>query len=332
MATNVNNAFSEFLSTIVNLDSEVSRKARSSRDWLKGQIQSIQRKNNNFPLLYSEMDMFYGSFARRTKIRELDDVDMIVCLKALGATYIDNGGELTITVPEGIALRRLCHDGTNSLNSRKVINQFVNALSDIPQYSNSDLGRNGSAAVLNLTSYPWSFDIVPSFFSEPERDGRTYYVIPDGNGYWMKTDPRIDQARVAKINQDHDGNVLNVIRIIKFWNRRTTMPSIPSYLLECIVLNYYESQSSKALQFVDMELVSLLNYISSAVYGSVFDPKGIQGDINKLSFDTQLQISSRAATDLQKANAARKAENDGDHKESIRFWGQVFGPSFPTYG
>jgi hypothetical protein len=332
MATTVNNAFAEFLADTVNLDPSVSKQARSSRDWLVEQITALPAKSRDFPQLYSEIDMYYGSFARRTKIRELDDVDMIVGLLALGTTYIDNGGVLTLTVPEGVALRALCFEGTNSLNSRKVINRFVAALADVPQYKKSELGRNGSAAVLNLTSYPWSFDIVPGFFTSPEWDNRSYYVIPDGNGYWMKTDPRVDQSRIAKINQSHSGNVLNTVRLIKFWNRRPTMPSMPSYLLECIVLNHYEPGFNQASQFVDLEVGPLLSHVANAVLRQVDDPKGIQGDINSLTWDARLQISSRASSDSSKAYAASRAETGGDHKESIRLWGEIFGPSFPSYG
>jgi len=196
MATTVVAAFDEFLAEHVNLEPGVTTLARASRDWLLGQIQILPSKHNDFPILYSDVDIHYGSFARRTKIRELDDLDIIIGISALGTTYLNYGNTIQLTVPYGIALRGLCHDGTNLLNSRRVINKFVNHLSEVPQYAKSEIKRNGSAAVLNLTSYTWNFDIVPGFFTAPEFDGRTYYIIPDGNGHWMKTDPRIDQKRI----------------------------------------------------------------------------------------------------------------------------------------
>lgn len=331
MASTVIMAFNEFLSEIVNLDLDVSKQARSSRDWLVSQIHAIPNKNSEFPPLYPERDMFYGSFARRTKIRELDDLDMIICLKALGTTYSEIGKTVYLNVPEGVLLRGLCHEDSDLLNSRKVINRFVNALKGIPQYEKSELGRNGSAAVLNLKSYMWSFDIVPGFFTTPEADGRTFYIIPDGNGHWMKTDPRVDQEKVTSVNQKHSGNVLNVIRTIKYWNRRSTMPSMRPYLVECILLKYYDSKSTVASQFVDLELVDVFNHIASAVRESIYDPKNIQGDINNLSLNDRRLISSRATSDATKASNARNAERQENHKESIRLWRQIFGSQFPEY-
>ena len=74
----------------VNLDSNRTTTARSSRNWLIDQINSIASKEEDFPILYSEKNIFFGSFARNTKIRELDDIDLMICLSADGATYSEN--------------------------------------------------------------------------------------------------------------------------------------------------------------------------------------------------------------------------------------------------
>lgn len=330
--TTVNTAFSYFLKNIVNLDAETTQTARASRDWLFQQIHAMPGKHADFPLLYTDVDTPYGSFARRTKIRELDDIDLIVGVNAVGSVYSQSGDSISIYVADGTRLRELCFDGTNSLNSRKVINRFIKYLDEVPQYSKAESGRNGSAAVLNLSSYTWSFDIVPGFFTKPEWDGRTYYLIPDGNGYWMKTDPRIDQARVSAINQQHNGNVLNVVRILKYWQRRPIMPTARSYLFECILLGYYEAKLTPASAYVDLEISAALSHVASAILGGVNDPKGIQGNINHLSWEDRVMISNRASEDATKAASARKAEQDGDHKESIRLWGEIFGYAFPSYG
>lgn len=68
MATTVMQAFNEFLNEIVNVDSDVSKTARSSRDWLLGQISKFKEKEDTFPKLYSGIDIHFGSFARKTKI------------------------------------------------------------------------------------------------------------------------------------------------------------------------------------------------------------------------------------------------------------------------
>ena len=331
MATRVNEAFRVFMANEVNLDPSETNRARSSRDWLVSQIHSIAQYSDDFPNLYSEKDIFFGSFARRTKIRKLDDVDLMIGIGGDGTTYRDLGNQLELTVPENIALRGLCHDGTNRLNSRKVINRFVAELAQVPQYQKAELGRNGSAAILNLTSYPWSFDVVPAFFTSPTYDGRDYYVIPDGRGHWMKTDPRIDQRRVTEINQQNGGNALGLVRLAKFWNARATAPSMQSYLLECIVLSYCQLADAVLSGHLSSDFPPLLRYISTSIRGGVLDPKNIQGDINTLDYFVRESISTRAAADADKAAVAVMFEASGNHQEAIRQWGEILGPSFPSY-
>jgi len=332
MPQTVNAAFAAFLADTVNLDPDRTESARSSRDWLYGQIASFAT-DTTFPRLWREFNISYGSFARKTKIRPLDDIDMMIGLHAQGASYFDSGfGPITLTVASDSNLTAFCDDNSYNLNSIKVINKFIKKCEGVPQYSKAEVKRNGSAAVLNLKSYDWSFDIVPCFMTVVESNGRNYYLIPDGSGNWKKTDPRIDRQRVKDINSERDGNVLNALRIIKYWNRRPTMPSMSSYLLETMILDYYAGYTVSATQYVDLEIPNLLAYISSAVYSQVNDPKGIQGDINDLSFDDRNKISARATSDKQKADQARQFEDDGDHKASIQKWGEIFGSEFPTYG
>jgi hypothetical protein len=333
MAQTVNAAFDEFLAQKVNLDPEKTKKARGSRDWLFGQI-ALFPNDAAFPLLWAEYNIHYGSFARRTKKRPLDDIDLMVGLHAQGASYLsDAAGVISVTINPATNLKAFCNDYTNTLNSRKVINRFIGKCADVPQYEKAEIKRNGSAAVLALKSYDWHFDIVPCFMTVVESwNGRNYYLIPDGLGNWKKTDPRIDRDRAQTLNQTHDGHVLDVVRVVKYWNKRPTMPSMCSYLLETIIFDYYGDQSVVASKYVDVEIPKVLTSIATSVLSQVNDPKGIQGNINNLSWDDRNKISERARVDQQRAVDARRLESEGDHKGSIQKWGEIFGSEFPAYG
>lgn len=332
MATTVNGAFNDFLKSTVNLDSGVTSNARSSRDWLVSQIDKFDSKAG-FPTLYNDIDIYFGSFARRTKIRELDDIDIIIGLSAQGGTYYeDPWGKIEITVPDSATnLVSLCHDLTRNVNSRKVINKFVSELKNVSQYKKADIKRNHEAATLELQTYPWTFDIVPSFFTKADSLGRTFYLIPDGNGNWKKTDPRIDRDNISRINQKHSGKILNIVRIIKYWNKNAAMPTIGSYLLECILLSYYDTKLTIS-DYIDFEVRDFFDHLSSAIYGQVNDPKNIQGNLNNLTFEQQQKISVKASSDHVKAKEAINLEtNDADQKSAINKWGEIFGESFPGY-
>lgn len=328
MALNVNNAFAEFLRDTINLDPDQTKDARKSRDWLCEQIDALPNRYDNFPLLVCDYHLHYGSFARKTKIRPLDDIDLIIGLHAEGSTYLDYGDRVEVTVsPYAQRLTGLCHEGTNLINSKKVLNRFKAGLSKIHQYKSAEIKYTQQAAVLNLSSYDWSFDIVPCFMTAEDSWGRTCYLIPDGKGHWMKTDPRIDKALTTSVNQQHNGHVLNVLRLLKFWTKRPITTAIPSYLLETIILKYYEVRTAQASSYPDVEIPYLLDHIANVILWDVEDPKSIQGNINRLDSETRHRISAVAKRHAEYAWQARKHEDNGDSEASIKAWQQVFGPS-----
>jgi len=141
MATSVNTSFNEFNGDTVNLIKDKTDKARSSRSWLIDQLNHLETKEDlNFPYNYTLKHVNYGSFERRTKIRELDDVDIMFCFKANGATYTTSvtGNVYTIsTLNAGQRLKEL--SDSDVLNSRRVVNKVKNSLTQIDQYKSADL-------------------------------------------------------------------------------------------------------------------------------------------------------------------------------------------------
>ncbi|WP_435949040.1 SMODS domain-containing nucleotidyltransferase [Psychrobacter sp. DM8] len=328
MPSTVNSAFNQFMSNTVNLESQKVDKARRSRDFLKGKINNF----SDFLPLYSDRNIDYGSFARKTKIRELDDIDMIFTLKANGCTWTEGyDGTVYLETPQlSDDYKNFRHSESLNLNSKKIINKFISSLKSIPHYTKADIHRNMQSVSFTLDSYDWNFDIVPAFMTTEDLLGKSYYLIPDGYGNWMKTDPRIDRARVTAINKHHEGKVLDIIRLIKYWQRRATMPSMSSYLLESMILEYYENNNPSS--YLDVSFRSFLNYLIKRIYSSVKDPKGIQGDINTLSLDDKTKISSKAANDVKIADTASYFEiTDKDHENAMKEWRKIFGADFPIY-
>ncbi len=327
MAKTVNGAFSTFNKDFVNLDSDRTVTARSSRDWLLGQLNKLPDRDEDFPLKYEEKHIKFGSFARNTKIRELDDIDLIYCLHANNAYFSKSmfSNEYYLhTENAGQRLKALSTD--NKLNSIKVVNQFVSSLSDIEHYSSAEIHRRQEAATLQLSSYEWNFDIVPAFYTTSQ-----LYLIPDGIGNWKSTNPSIDQDKATRINQKHSGEILQLIRTLKYWNRRVQMPTISSYLFENIVLNYFDSKD-KILGFLDGNLITFWEHLKTAIYQSVPDPKGIQDDLNNLSFEDKVKISTKANDTYNKAYEAYELETkEKDQEKAIKKWGEIFGNDFPKY-
>lgn len=342
MATTVIQAFNEFMKETVNLDQLRVAKARSSRNWLLDKIALFPVNDTSFPPLYSSYNLNYGSFERKTKTRPLDDIDMMIGIGADGCTYIENTvDDIKIYLPDNYsgrlsALRHTTMGKENTLSSTRVVNKFVKNLGGIEQYSKAQIKRTGEAATLKLTSYEWNFDLLPCFMTQAGSDGITYYLIPNANGDWRKTDPRKDRARLISINQACNGNVLNVIRALKYWNQRPYQTRISSYLLETMISDYYQnevysSRASDVSGYVDLEIIKVLKYLLNNIFFTVHDPKNITYDINYLNFTEREIMHKKLSSSLEKATLARQYELDDKLKESIRVWQDFFGSSFPDY-
>lgn len=332
MATTVNNAFDEFMKDIVNLDPKIVSTARVSRDHLLDNIAEFDDKDGFFDLCDS-FNVHFGSFARKTKCRELDDIDLMIGIAANDATYnsSDPWNDVKITASTTNCAQKDCtrYDGT--LNSTQVSNKFKGKLESVREYSHSEIRRNGEAIILNLKSKDWSFDIVPCFHTVVESNGRDYYLIPNGNGNWKKTAPDKDKEHVINTNQAKDGRVLELIRLCKKWNRVKNAKTLPSYLLETMIINFADSKTELS-QWLDLRFRDALKYIADNIMSPVYDMKEIQGDINNLDFSDKWNLKQKAQADYDKACDARVQESADNQKEAIKKWGEILGSDFPTYG
>jgi len=330
MATSVNAAFDIFLRDFVRVNPTRSDIAKASKTALVNEIGRFPN-DGMFPTLHNELSIDYGSFSRKTKISPLDDIDLMIIMHGQNGYYTIYADRIEITVnANATGLTGLCNDYTYILNSKKVNNKFKDYLSKVSKYEKADIKRNLEAVTLNLVSYEWVYDIVSCFVTTPDASGKSFYLIPDGQGNWKKTDPRIDKERTISVNQAQTISVLDVIRIIKYWTKRPTMPTMKSYFLENLILNYYGTVD-KSQEYIDIEIPNIFAHIYHNIHLALNDPKGFQGDINLLSSDERNKIKDKVAIDYHKAIEAKQLETDGKMKESIEKWGEIFGDQFPTY-
>lgn len=334
MSLKINTLFKNFMKEKVNLDPVRFEAAIRSRNSLEKHISNISKAESDFPNLFSE-NIYFGSFARKTKIRPIDDIDIMVLLNGKNGTYNASGNKtqgITVCINDkNSPLRNLCNDGTCEVNSIKIINKFKDKLSKHPQYEKSTIHRNQEAMTLKLKSYEWNFDIVPCFITEEDKFGKSYYLIPDGNSMWKKTDPRIDRNIVTEVNKTIDGNLLKMIRLVKYWNRNSNVKNIPSYLLENIVVNFYKNKKAEEFTCTKVEFCKILDYISVEIFECVEDPKNIQGNLNTLDNENKKRISDNTKKYFDLANKAIYLEENKRDKEAVETWKEIFGEDFPDY-
>ena len=327
MARTIQSALKQMIEENVNMPSEGVKKSRASRDWLLERIESFETSTQHL-YFCKNFNLHIGSFSRRTKVRPIDDIDIMIGLNGHLLYWNDNIYDYincSIHLKQDVqdsGLWKDCLNEDKSLNSTKLLNKFKSALTNISHYENADIHRKQQAITLKLSSYKWNFDLVPCFHTTSG-----VYLIPNGNGGWMKTNPEKDQELVTSINQKHNGKFLELVRLVKYWNSKAFDRKAnikPSYLLEVMLANYYSSRED----LYDIEFEQSLNYLRTSIWNIVNDPKNIEGNLNHLSYEEKINLTSRINNDLKNIEDAKKVSAE----QSFEYWKKVLGNEFPNYG
>jgi hypothetical protein len=332
MAYTVWGAFDKFRE-IVDLDATVTQQARTSRNYLFDQIKSLAQNNSDFPKL-SGGYLAFGSFARKTKICPLDDIDILILLNGRGTTSQQSYSEplkYFLKVTDYYCPLASFVDDYGHVNSTRVLNKVKSHLASVSNYQKAEITKRMQAVTLNLKSYTWVFDIVPAVPVSDYYGNTIHYLIPDGVGKWIQTDPRIDSKNIMEVNTRHNGNFLPTIRLLKSWNGRTHKPRLSSYYFETLAIKVFQSASvissfSRAVQyFFDNCGTYLLNPCP--------DPKGL-GDNLDAGFDlfTKHKVNAAIQEASTFASYAMMYEAQGNQEKAIYWWGRIFGTEFPIYG
>ena len=161
--------------------------------------------------------------------------------------------------------------------------------------------------------------------------GDAYYLIPNGSGDWIPTDPRIDAANVTALNTQHRGSLLPTIRLLKYWNRRTHKPRLSSYYFETLVLKVFRYGENIAA--FPQAIKYFFDRCPSHLLSSCPDPKGLGPALDMhVDWETKLKITAAMSEASKFANCALLCERLSRPKEAIYWWGRIFGPEFPSYG
>ena len=344
MPTNVNDAFNAFINEIIAISPNQKDTAKASKSYLFDQVDKLA-EDGNIPTIVRGKHLQFGSFYRGTKNTPLDDIDVIVCYHALNSVSMnENSWDNIKLIVNGNDkhLLSLCDkkykpysygEYEYELNSNKVKNNLLSNLQKIENYGKAELHARGEAVTLSLKSYDWTFDIVPAFHYE--KNNETIYVIPNGNGKWKKTNPKKEMERVKENDKLFYNMPSKVIRLVKYWNKRGKMPTITSYVLETAVLDFFDTlmiPKEDQRLWPDLLFRDALKYISNNISKPINDSKGIEGNINNLSYMERFKIQERAGNDYRKACNAIKAElEEKDMKKSINVWRDIFGDEFPAY-
>jgi hypothetical protein len=333
MATSVHGAFTAFRRDCVDLDPDQVKLARASRDDLQQQISLLPSKDSAFPAL-SGRYVAAGSFARRTTIQPLDAIDVFVIMRGGGMTARPAPGTSgTYHLDPGSTASPLSRltDAHGYVSSIRVLDTVKRALQQVAQYDTADITRDGTAIRLKLVTSPWHFDLVPAVDVIAGPGGVGFFLMPNGQGACRRSDPQQESDASTLANQRHHELMLPLIRLIKYWSKRSDCPTLAAYYLETITLKSFTFQAP--LTTLPEGLQIFFQKAPGSIWASCPDPKGLGPPLDEeIGWQTKQQVITAMQNAAHAAQRALLADQQGHTSAALHEWRHLFGSAFPLYG
>lgn len=238
-----------------------------------------------------------GSYARHTKVKPLEDVDIFAVIDTAGAQ-----GHYRDEAPSRVV------DDLASLLDGKFNSAEADGMAVRVRMSDDE----GQA----------SFEIVPAF----DHSSSGFEVPDPARGRWIRTDPNVHAQLTAAKNTECDGKWVPFAKMLKGWNLQAGRPIPVSFLIEVMALDLVRKPFGR---YQD-EVTAFLGNLIDRVNGPWKDPAGVGPNVDELITTARRSVMrSAAATALAIAEEAIYLEDEGEERKAVDKWRELFGSRMP---
>lgn len=234
-----------------------------------------------------------GSFARKTMIAPLRDIDKVVILAA----------------------------SMEGLSPDEVMTRIQNVLA--AQYPDATFERSRHALKVDFGEESFYFDTVPAW--ETTTDDDDVLIANRDTGNWDRSNTRELIRTVAERNQETGGLFIHQVRMGKQAIANLLDGLIPGLHVE----SWAYDVINEALAH-DEAAARILEAGADLLGGQYYEPTGVDMISERLKPDViaaAKPVIEKAARD---ARTAVKLAKNGDHDGAIAVWHQIFGDEFPA--
>lgn len=275
----LDSAFEGLLERDINISRSARSRASDSQNHLREFLAAERTRDSSFPRILSvaDSDFLGGSFARHTKNWPLDDIDVFLPLDGTNLFYVENGVRLPYVVQsDGVLLwNPLCSErwmNGQYVSTAKLVSEFARVLArHYP--SETEVRANGECITIRMKQGETTiadglgYDVVPCFSMKPNNSNEfEFYLMPDGAGGWMRTNPKLDTDLSEILNGYHNKVYRRVVKLVKYWNEVRLGRSFSSYYIEfAISMKFWKSKKeAKVVSSISEGLAIAFNALESA--------------------------------------------------------------------
>ena len=238
-----------------------------------------------------------GSFARKTMLPPLKDIDMVAFLAAEHEHLKDEPG-----------------------GSDRAMDILKNAIANAYELATFDRSQHALKADLGDE---FTFDVVPGVDTEPGND--MIWIADRDQDRFELSDTRRVTDLVQERNQSCNGVFIHQVRMIKQWMRTRFNGELPGFIGECIVYAAITVEEShdvacSAAFTVGARLLAA---------GTVEVPGASENVLDRLAKSEIDWLKSEIESTRDRAQEARELASNGDDAAAIDVWYSIFGDPFP---
>jgi hypothetical protein len=242
-----------------------------------------------------------GSYKRRTAIRPLKDIDVFCVLK-----------------------RSTSHD-PRTLTPSAALRQVKAALD--AAYPGKAAEPQNRSVNIEFSGTGIAYDVVPAF---AEADGDSFMIPDIGAASWIRSNPRVHEARSVAANEATGSELKPLTKAVKHWNRHLPKAErLRSFHIEVMAWDVLRSKpDSRAAG-----LLALYRGLATRVLTPTLDPAGFGPAIDAdVSYQTRAEAQKRFAAVADKIQEAIALAGDGKSEAAHHRLYQIFQDPYPERG
>ena len=188
---------------------------------------------------------------------------------------------------------------------------------------------------VTISFHDFKLDVVPAFHRMLSFFFPGYLIANTITKKWIVTNPKEHIEIWSKANQEHNGDIIPLIKMMKAWNK-TNGALLTSFHLECLLLQILKGELitdfPSAVQYAFGKARRFFRY---PVLFTVRDPAVSDSHVGAY-LNTQKKreaVISRLETAYTRAKKAQELASRGNVQEAFTNWRYIFGDYyFPAFG